>query len=369
MLKKTFEWLRIAHAKPDNETVDARQKAVGEILARVDQAKDLSLLSAVVTGTVAGLECAYTSQSPQVASLVESIRKFQPAFPAELSENALDLRVTCALALGELLVRGPKKGAPFRSVLPAALFVAGDGVRPVDGGKHLADALKGIASEAWRVLEAEAVSVRERQEVDLDELAGIEVPNDAPTFWKNLLPALQSCFTTLQDQVRADQEELEVLSWFYREHSDTFAKPLRDLSAHYAALACGSEVGDRILLPPHRGVYHMIVSAVTRGRGKKGELDELPWAKVASALDEQARNLLAPDDDQVTAFVGTAAPILPVTWLAVRLKDSQGAPGWEAEFERKTGLKADVGIKPGAFAEQVFKERVAQRLLATHFEE
>jgi len=54
--------------------------------------------------------------------------------------------------------------------------------------------------------------------------------------------------------------------------------------------------------------------------------------------------------------------LLPLSWLCLRLQESQGASGWEAELQSKTGLAADHELTPGELAAQVFLERQAQRV-------
>lgn len=363
MLKKTFEWLRVVDPKPDNQAVEGRTKAVSDLVAKLDQAKDHRLLGAFLTGALAGFEGRFEPDSHPVTSVVESIRKFQPAFPSDLSENALDLRVSCLLAVGELLTRNPKKGPQADRVLAASLLLAGSGLRPEEEGKHLRDILSELLAEARKVVQDRAIEARTRHDLDLSQLEGITPDGDIAAFWKDLLPALLDCFGVVEDRAKADREELEVLWWFYNAFSESFGKPLASLPADVAALACGAEVGGRVLLPPHSGLIEMVADAAARGR-KKPEIAARALTSLASAWDEPARKLLNPPDPGSRKFALEFPALLPLSWLSVRMVESRGAAGWEEEFERKTAIPPSREVVIPGLAKQAFRERVAQRLIA-----
>ncbi|SIN69837.1 hypothetical protein SAMN05444166_0210 [Singulisphaera sp. GP187] len=363
MLKKTFEWLRVVHPKPDNQAVEGRSKAVSDLLGKLDQAKDHRLLGAFLTGALAGFEGRFEPDSNPVTSVVESIRKFQPAFPSDLSENALDLRVSCLIAIGEILTRGPKKGSQTDRVLVASLLLAGIGLRPEEEGKHLRDILSELLGEARTVIQNRALEARTRNDLDLSQLERITPVGDIATFWKEFLPVLVECFGVVEDRAKADREELEVLWWFYNAFSESFRKPVASLPADVAALVCGVEVGGRVLLPPHSGLIEMVADAATRGR-KKTEVAAKALAIIASAWEEPARKLLDPQDPESRNFALEFPALLPLSWLSIRMVESRGAASWEVEFEQKTAISPSNAVVIPGLAKQAFRERVAQRLIA-----
>lgn len=362
MLKKTYEWLRVVHPRPDNEIVEARTKAVTELLGKLDAADDEDLLGALATAAVAGFEGKFDAHSVPVATVVESIRNHQPAFPADLTENALELRITCALALGELVTRAMKKGQQANAVLAASLLIAGSGLRPEERGKHLRAATSELLAAAREAVQTRATEVRERDVFDLRPLEEYNPPGDLPTFWRQLSPILRDLFAAADKRARSDREELEVLWWFYNSYSEMLEKPLGAVPADVAALACGAEVGRRVLLPPHAGVAEMVAGAVVRDR-KKPELAAKPLAKLVSGWDEAARKVLLPTVSSARQFATDFPALLPLTWLSVRLDESHGASGWEDEFGRRASIPAESEAGPGALARQAFWEQVTQRLL------
>lgn len=363
MLKLAYEWLRIVYPKPDNGIVEARTKSVGDLLGRLDQANDRELLGAFLTSALAGFEGRLDPDAPQIGTVVESIRKTQPAFPSDLTENALELRVTCALAIGELLVNGPGEGRASERLAAAMLVLTGGGLRPEEEGRHL----RSMAAELARVAEAairdRAMEMRSRPEFDLGELDAIDSQGDLPTFWSALLPALRNRFELAEDRSRADREELEVLWWLYSAYSEALGRPLASLPGNVAVLACGVEVGDRVLLPPHPGASEMVADAVLRNR-KKSEFGPRSFASLAADWDDPARKLLVPGDESCRRFALTFPALLPLTWLAMRLTESRGARGWEGEFEQRIGIPPSHEYDLPTFARQAFRERVAQRLIS-----
>jgi hypothetical protein len=178
MLKKTFEWRRVVHPKPDNQIVEGQTRAVTELLGKLDDADDEDLLGAFATAAVAGFDGKVDTHSGPVATVVEGIRNHQPAFPADLAENALELRITCALALGELVTRVRTKGQQANAVLAASLLIAGSGIRPEERGNHLRTATTELITAAREAVQTRAVEVRERDELDLGPLQEFSPPGD-----------------------------------------------------------------------------------------------------------------------------------------------------------------------------------------------
>src|SRR5262249_23945068 len=124
------------------ETIEARKAAACDILNAIDlnaidQTKDWDLALDCVVGAVVGFETAFTQDSRVVESLVNAIRDHDSAFPADLCENALELRVIAALAIGEMLVRGGESPPKRDSILIGAVLQSGFGIRPYPDGKYL----------------------------------------------------------------------------------------------------------------------------------------------------------------------------------------------------------------------------------------
>src|SRR5208282_352861 len=121
MLKNTYEWLRAADFKPDDQVVANRTQAAQELLSRIKKSEDYDLLTQCVAGVVGGFENRFTTESSTVQTVVDCIRTFQAAFPAGLSENALELRICCALSVGELFTEVDSGASGHHSLVGALL--------------------------------------------------------------------------------------------------------------------------------------------------------------------------------------------------------------------------------------------------------
>ncbi|MFO0842334.1 MAG: GTPase-associated system all-helical protein GASH [Gemmataceae bacterium] len=363
MLSKTFEWLRVAVPKPDNAAVESRTKTVADLLATLDQGEDVSLLGELVTAAVADPAARFATDSRLIKTVVEAIRKYQPAFPGDLSENALEVRATCALTVGELIVRAPRKGQRADRTLAAALVQSGLGIRPDEAGKHLRAVMSDLHGAARDYSQQRAVAVRTRDPFDADKFDEVPQTGDVAGFWNSLKPVLKGAVEAIQAQRKIDREEVEVLWWFYNGHAVALGKQLADLPAQAAAVACSIEVADRVVLPPHQGLEPMVAEAVNRGR-KAADLASRALSKVVSGWEGPVLQLAVGSADGEAAGTAQSFPALfPLTWLCRRLSETGGGSGWGKEFAAKTGLPADLALTAGQVATQMFRERVAGRLL------
>ena len=110
MLRRTFEWYRVVNPTPTSEVIENRKAAARDIMAAIDDAEDWGLAFDCASGAVAGFEAGFTQDSDVVKSLVGAIRAHDSSFPEDLTENALELRVCAALALGEMLAGKGSRG-------------------------------------------------------------------------------------------------------------------------------------------------------------------------------------------------------------------------------------------------------------------
>jgi hypothetical protein len=367
MLSKTFEWLRAANLKPDSAAVEIRQRIVTDALAYFDSDLDARVAVKFVTAACAGCKARFVPDSPFIAKLVEITRKHHAAFPADLAENALDLQVTCAIAIGELLTRS-KKQKPEHATFTASLVISSLGLRTSTGGKHALEFLSEILGAAQQYLDKRSTIIREREEPDLEEFEAVTGPADASEFWKELGPKLAAVLSALNENAKADREELEVLWWFYNRHSTRLGKPISDLSLSQAVLVTAVEVADCVILPPHGGIITMIDEAIRTAR-KKTELNNQKLEVFAAEWKSPLESYLLPTDQKVDGVMSDGPAAFPITWICRRLKEGGNSSAWQNEFTAKTGISGTLLLSPSALASQVFQERITQRLLGQLFEE
>ena|ERR1043165_9403800 len=180
MLTKLFEWYRVVNSDPKDETIAKRTAAAQDLLGKLDAASDFKLLTACVAGVVNGFGSVFDQKSDIVVVCVECIRKHQPAFPEGLSENALELRVLCSVAIGEILSRSlqPKSKIDNDSLLAASLIFAALPVRAVIKTKHLQTILDELNGLADKVLQHCSLSRRKRTTLSFDELDAADEATD-----------------------------------------------------------------------------------------------------------------------------------------------------------------------------------------------
>ena len=354
MLNRVFEWYQLVNPTPSDEVIEHRKSSVGSLITTILQSETHDLLIQSVAGTVVGLDGAFTNESPLVQATVKAIRDHQPAFPEDLVENAFELRVCCALTVGEILVRSATSPDRGDSLLAASLLNSALGIRPVPRERFLKRILEELHAEAASVLAADARRMRERRDLPLDS---IDKMTDAPAIQKGF----KAYVAEVQRQTAADREELNVLWWMFTAHSSTVSKPISELERPAAALCCGGELANLVQIPSVSSAAQMLARAIESG-GKPSELKARALSQVTSAWDHKLVSLLIPGNDATEKLIEDFPCLMPVSWLCRRLRDSQFAADWKTEFERRTGIATGHQISPVALGIQAFNERIAQRI-------
>lgn len=365
MLERTFEWERLVHPTPTDDMVTTRKAIVNNLIAAFDSEKDIDEAFRLVAAALSGLNPSIQSDVDHAAVLAETTRKHRPAFPSNLTENAQDLQLSASLAVGELLTRKLAKGTWQEPIpLMAALIVAARHLQPATNGLHLASVHQELSKRAGSLLASEAQHVRTRPEYDPEAFDALTVPGDIPGFWDALKPVLRNSLASLATASSIDRDELEVLWWIYNDSSTTFEKHLSELTAFDIALATPLELVDRALCPAPASLKSIVQGLVARAEKRsKATTKPKPLKTVIAAWPRQVVAALAPTDDDVKSHIQTSPKMLPLTWIALRVKDTGVVTGWEPEFEARIGLKASHKVMPEVIAEQIFAERTVQRLL------
>ena len=170
MLKNLYEWYRIVTPKPDDDTIRHRQASIPELLDCLGRPENSELLIGCAAAASNGFSERLDQSSPLVSTLVEVIRHHQPAFPADLSENAIDLRACCAVALGEMLCQ-PDAASRREPVVVASLLLSAISLRPVSSERYLKAVLEGLQGLASELLERAALLRRSPAPLPVDRLS------------------------------------------------------------------------------------------------------------------------------------------------------------------------------------------------------
>lgn len=363
MLNNAFEWERLVHPNPTDEMVTRRKSIVASILTSFDSKKDVNEATRVVSAAMAGLSPTIQADIEYATKLTEATRALHQAFPSQLIENAVDLQLTACLVVGEILTRKATKGTWRDPVLAiAALCVSSSRFQPKSTGKHLRAVHECLTQYSIDLLARQALVVRKRPDIDLSDIDELAPTADVPEFWKQLKPVLKAALEGVTQASEIDRDELEVLWWLYNDDSSIFKKSFSSLNAFEAAFSASLELVDRALCPAPSSLKGIIASLVLRAGGKAK-----PAAKAIKSLvaewTPEVIGAIASTDDDIKAIAKSSPKVLPMTWIATKVAESGVTSGWESEFENRSGISSALKITPDAFADQVFIERTAQRLL------
>ena len=274
MLRRTFEWYRVVNPMAPSAVIDNRQAAAHDIRTAIAHAEGWSLALDCASGAVGGFEAGFTQDSHVVQSLVGAIRAHDSSFPEDLTDNALELRVCAALALGEILAANASDAAVIGSLLRS-----GFGVRPAPAGRFLKQMVGELMSASAKAL-SDAAELRRQRLVDIGrDLRELPEPSDYETAWNGLVPAVRATFDEVGKQSAMDREEINILWWMFAGTS-TLGQSFAKMPVGAAALCCGAELGSLCLLPPTSS-HEAMVRARTRQDERRmtspgGQFDRSP---------------------------------------------------------------------------------------------
>lgn len=352
MLKRLPDWYRIVNPAPSDSAIQQHEAAATALLSRL-AANDLR----VSCTELAALGLGATPNSAQlkaVRAATECIRAQHPAFSEDYEQTALELRVCASTAIGEYISRAlTSDDDDDGPAIAAALVLSGLETRPLPDERYVWQMLNEILDLARELLSRKAAAIRQRD--------ALPPPSSGPTDLATALKAISSLHAfmdELQAQAKADREELNVLWWIFGGYSNTARRPLDTLDLGARALAVGAELANLVLIPPPTNTEHLI-SVALRSISTASSVRVL-----ADAWKPEFLKLLSAPSESVAVLVKNHAGLLPLSWLAQRLLDSGNAPGWEQEFETKTRIGSGDEKPLLQWSLQVFRERIAQRLLA-----
>jgi hypothetical protein len=284
-----------------------------------------------------------------VNAIVEAIQKQQPSFPSDPKERELDLRVTAAAALDRRLDGQSDNDLESRLTL-AALVSAVSHFNALPAEPRFDDVVQSLSLKAQALLDEEALVVRDRSDPLVPTVDG----PDLETVVRSMNVSLKAIHKSIRERMSADREELQVLWWLFATHSKQLRAPYAALASGDAALAAATELADLMLMPPVPAASEFLATMLK-------DRPTLSLCDLISQTSLPALGLLKPSTE-ITVVLQHHPALLPLTWLAARLVESDRSP-WEAEFEKKTHLSPSISKPTFTWAEQVFRERVAAFLL------
>jgi hypothetical protein len=350
MLGQIADHSRIVSPTPTDGYVKQRREAAEKLVA--DDALSIEILEALVEFAVFGVPSKRGERQVGAANaLIMTIQEFQPSFAADVDANQLDLRLVAAVVVGERL-RSDPTGAI--NVYLASLIISALLLQPLPQETYVARLVQELVKVAKAALDESSEKLRERRpwpkKKDIEITGGDHnlVAKSAKTAFESLLDAVAS-------NAKADREELDVLWWVFGGRSARTEVRFDSMPDGERAFLAAIELSERMLMPPIPTAQHLLGSLIANET-------QLTISKLVEQLQKGTLAALVQDKRGVESVLDAHAALLPLSWLATRLLESDLSPGWQHEFEKKTKLRADAPATLGDWGRQVFAECVAHRL-------
>lgn len=359
MLSKVYEWSRVTHPTLDDEYVTKRTEIIQSLTEALQE--DVPLLIEATCFAASGSTLLLTQVSKLVTTLVAAIREKQPAFPVALTENNFDLRVICALVVGEVVDRAAKASPPLSGVseLIACIISCGLLHRPVAAPQHLRTMLAELASACGAAARRAADSRRLRYPIG-KFVSEIKEAPDVPAFWKEAAVKFGHMAHAIESNQRNDREELDTLWWAFNGLSRETGQPFADMPLGEVALRGASELTQLVKTPPLPNTKVLLRRAMAAGRGTDA-LGERPLRELIAECDlSAAASFLG--DKPTDELIRSNPIVFPVSWMCQRLKESGTLPA--PDFKKATGWDTQSKISADKVAYQAFNEKIALKLYA-----
>jgi GTPase-associated system helical domain len=362
MLSKVFEWGRIVHPTPDNDFVSKRTSVVQKLVEELPKNLDLLLDCACAAAT--GIKPRFTQESELVGMLIDAVRAVQPAFPQALAENEVDLRVVCALTVGELADQAlkAKAGPSANTRLVSAVVCAGLLNKPAAGPKHLQTMLRELVGVCAAANDRGAELRRNRPSIR-QSVQGLTETADPAAIGKETRTALIGIAQAADRNAAIDREEVDTLWWAFNAFSRTAGQPFAELSVGDAAIRAGHELANLVLLPPQPSTKLLARRVLATSRDPKA-LEQHALRDMIGHCTDSTAAAISPTNSQVADLVRLNPTIFPFSWVFQRAKESSSAPALEKKL---TSWDPVLKAPPELLARQSFEEQVALRLYEASF--
>jgi hypothetical protein len=348
MLTRLPAHARIVSPTPTDAYIEQRRLAISELVG-----EDLALetLIAFVEFSSFGLPQSLSkAQQSAVKSLYGAIQAHQPSFVDDVEATRMDLRLVATIALGELVATEP---AGAISMHLAALLRSGTRLHPRPAEVHLSKLVDDLLRIANNVLASGASVLRSRGEIPTAHVKG----SDAVSVGASATQQMNNLVQSLQNTLRADREELDVLWWAFGARSSRTGRRFDTLPVGERALTAATELCARMLMPPVASTPHLLGAVVA-------DATEISCTQLVEQLSRESLEAFVEKQEIGATVLDSHATLLPVTWLCTRLLASDLSSGWQPEFLKKTKLDPSTTFPADTWALQFMDELVARRLSA-----
>jgi hypothetical protein len=356
MIAKTFEWYRVVDPNPTPQAIEARTKAATDLTGALSK-QDPKTLLAMVQGIVREFDGA-SAEDDTIEWLLRALKLHDPAISENLSENQMELRCIAAITLGELLLKSKgkisKRGTLAASALVSALYV-----RRLPKQRYLRAMLEELSALAVDVVETAADARRRRTPIEPLSSADFTLADLAAT--SKALSGLQSQITALDRNASMDREEISLFWFIAAGFSRTKKEAFSSIAeVGHAAVHAALELSKFVLIPASLNCLE-ILSVIVENKRKRDSLKPVSLKDHVELWTSTEWEAIAGTGSLDADFASKFPAILPVSWVANRMREGQSAPNW-IEFQKMTGMTEDMNFSATQLARQLLWEKIVVSL-------
>ena len=345
MLNELSDFYRIVNPEPPDALIIQRRDGITAFIEQLDhEAVRFACAEFALVGLIAKQSQAQLNFTKLLAA---TLREHQPALSNDVAKIIVDLRVCAVIALAEYLA------SENAETDVAALVLAAAASRGLPSEIHMANLVGKLISVAKNLMIRVAEQERAKNEFPTIVAKG----GDIPSLVANLNVSLEQVSLYLLENRKSEREELDILWWVFGERSSTTDEPFALMEMAPRTVMAAIELANLSVLPPLAGSLQFIRKVI-------GSDSEMSLESLINGCSKEVLEASAVHTAHMQEIVKNHAPALPFTWLCMRRLESDLADGWQPEFGKKTGLNATT-VRPAiGWAEVIFSERVAARLIA-----
>jgi hypothetical protein len=346
MINKIADWYRIAEGKPQDETIEKRKSSIVDLVKKIVEAEDVSNLCALISISVSGPNLQNDSHKPVIDTIMNSLCEHQPSLPTDPLESLNIIRACAIITLGEIISQGKPEKPNEIAIISSTILLSAIGIRQAFTERMVHKAIGEVINLAQHVLKNASDNSRKRQSaiIKLEKIAP-----DADI--KKAFEVMKSIVLILEDQIKIDKEEIEVLWWMRARFSIIMNKNIGELNTPIAAYVSALELADKCILPPPDSVREMLDETILIGRNKK-EMKTSSLLDFLQTINSTLSTKITYEHVEVEKIVLLFSDIFPVSSYLMSKQTFLEHP---KHFIQE--------VSPLIFARQLFNERITQKMI------
>lgn len=358
-----YEWYQITNLHLDEEMFQKKKKVVDTLKGELLKPDNEDLLFDCVMTACCEIKI-INPESKYITEAINTFKSFQITFPINISENSLELKVASGIILEDLLTEKDSDvvGDSLKTKISLFILSSLGLIKITELGKYLEDRIKNLRDLAESHIELKARELRHREPIDFSIIDDSKLPADQDA-WDKFRSEISDVLYEIEQQTKADREEIELLWWFQNGESLLSNELLSSISIESIPIIAGLEVAELTIYPPLKSSLRIIEKAISKDRNDKKLLGkEFKDFVIKKANDQWIQ--LSIQDEEIRRIIIKYPSIFPLSWLGMRIKENKGiTPGLMDEFETRTGILQSSIVTPVEIGHQVFREKLSTKAI------